>query len=44
MDDMFEDETKLLSLQLLSELISNYKATVPKSVFELGNVVVCLSD
>lgn len=44
MDDMFEDDTKLLGLQLLSELITNYKATVPKSVFQLGSVVVCLSD
>jgi hypothetical protein len=44
LEDMFEEETKLLALQLLSELVSSYRAAIPKSTMELGSVVVCLSD
>jgi hypothetical protein len=36
---MFEEETKLLS-----ELVSSYRAAIPKSTMSLGGVVVCLSD
>lgn len=41
---MFEEDTKLLALQLLSELVTSYRTTVPKSTLQLGGVVVCLSD
>lgn len=44
LDDMFEEDTKLLALKLLSELVTNYKLAIPKSTLELGGVIVCLSD
>lgn len=43
-EDMFDEEAKLLSMQLLSELMTQYHTVVPKAMFELQDVVACLSD